>query len=224
MKPVIGLLLLLALYLPAQERFDLKVREDFFAGMFGDTARLDAALRQTEEILRRNPRHAAALVWHGSGLITRAANAWTAGRNAEGERLWRQGIREMDRARAIAPNDLGVKIGRSAVLIGMSQAGWDPSDRRARTLLQSAIDDYEIVYAIQSPGLMSLSQHSRCELLFGLAAGWSRLDRAAKAGFYLERILEACRDSTYALEARDYLDAPARRIDHNCIGCHVGKK
>ena len=64
-----------------------------------------------------------------------------------------------------------MKIGRSAFLIGISQAGWDPNDSNARTLLQSAIGDYEIVYAAQAPNLMTLSEHSRCELLFGLAGG-----------------------------------------------------
>lgn len=213
-----------AALLAAQERFDLIVRDDFFAGMFGDTARLEKGMRYTEEILRRDPHHAQALVWHGSGLCTRAANAWTAGNDALGRRLWKQGIAEMNRARALAPTDLGVKIGRSAFLIGMAQAGWDPTDREARTLLQSAIDDYEIVYAAQAPRLMALSEHSRCELLFGLAAGWSRLDQPVKARSYLNRIVEACSGSPYASEASEYLARGKPTIDHNCIGCHVGKK
>src|SRR3954451_13907138 len=128
----LSLTLALALLLPAQPGFDRIVRDDFFAGMFGDTARLDQGMRYTEGILRRDPRHAQALVWHGSGMCTRAANAWTAGNDALGRRLWKQGIGEMNRARALAANDLGVKIMPSAFLIGMAQAGWDPSDRAER--------------------------------------------------------------------------------------------
>lgn len=218
------ILLVLTFLLNAQQRFDLIVRDDFFAGMFGDAARLDKGMRYTEEILRREPRHAQALVWHGSGMCTRAANAWTAGNDRLGRRLWKQGITEMNRARALAPTDVGVKIGRAAFLIGMSQAGWDPADRQARTLLQSAIDDYETVYAAQAPRFMTLSEHSRCELLFGLAAGWSRLDQPPKARSYLNRIVEACSDSPYATEAREYLAVDKPAIDHNCIGCHVDTK
>jgi hypothetical protein len=203
----------------AQVRLDLIVRDDFFAGMLGDAARLDKGMRYTEALLRQNPRDAQALVWHGSGLVTRASNLSTAGDSAQADRLWKQGIAEMDRARAIAPNDLAVKIGRSALLIGMSQAGWDPSDRRARTRLQTAIDDYEAVYRAQSQMLDRISEHGRCELLFGLAAGWSRLDQPAKTRAWLTRITQAC-GPAYAAEAAAYLDAP-RPVSHDCIGCHV---
>src|SRR4051794_20746278 len=117
----LSIMLALTFLMAAQERFDLIVREDFFAGMFGDTARLDKGMRYTEKILGRDPRHPQALLWHGSGLCTRAANAWTAGDDRLGRRLWKQGLDEMNRARALAPADLGMKIGRAAFLIGMSQ-------------------------------------------------------------------------------------------------------
>ena len=69
-----------------ETRLDLIVRADFFAGMFGDTARLDRGMRYTEDILRHSPRdhprHAQALVWHGGGLCTRASNSWAAGQDS----------------------------------------------------------------------------------------------------------------------------------------------
>src|SRR2546423_5203788 len=46
-------------------RFDALVREDFFAGMMGDEARLDRGMKFCEEILASNPKHAEALVWIG---------------------------------------------------------------------------------------------------------------------------------------------------------------
>jgi hypothetical protein len=180
MKRQATLLFVCAALLVAQDRFDLIVRDDFFAGMFGDTARLDKGMRYTEEVLRRNPRHAQALVWHGGGLVTRAGNAWTAGNDALGRRLWKQGTAEMDRARALAPKDIGVKIGRSALLIGMAQAGWDPTDRRARALLQSAVEDYELVYAAQLP-VLSDSHHTAAASCYSASPpagpGWTKLRR-----------------------------------------------
>src|SRR4051812_12527716 len=49
------------------ERFDEIVRGDFFAGMMGDTARLERGMKYCEEVLSKNPKHAEALVWHGGG-------------------------------------------------------------------------------------------------------------------------------------------------------------
>jgi len=218
-------LLLLAVSLYAQpERFDLLVRDDFFAGMFGDRVRLDKGMKYCEEILRKNPKHAQALVWHGSGLMTQSATAYAEGKTPLGDKMWKQGLYELNRGRALAPDDLGVKIGRSALLIGIAQSGYDPEDREGRELLESAVRDYEVVFAKQKEYFSKLSDHSRCELLFGLAAGWNRLNDAAKTRFYLDNIVQHC-GSEYQTEARTYLDqTPMSTIDHNCVGCHVNKK
>ena len=53
----------------AQERFDMRVRNDFFAGFAGNQEALDRAMKLCEEELARNPANAAALVWHGSGVF-----------------------------------------------------------------------------------------------------------------------------------------------------------
>jgi len=218
-------LLLVVLSLQAQDRFDLLVRDDFFAGMFGDRVRLDKGMKYCEEILRKNPKHAQALVWHGSGLMTQSAAAYADGKTPLGDKLWQKGLYELNRGRALAPDDLGVKIGRSALLIGLAQSGYDPEDRQGRALLASAVRDYEVVFDKQKDSLAKLSEHSRCELLFGLAAGWNRLSDAGKTRFYLESIVQNCGGSAYETEARKYLSqTPMSTIDHNCIGCHVNKK
>jgi hypothetical protein len=117
------------------ERFDDVVRGDFFAGMMGDEARLDRGMKFCEEILAKNPRHAEALVWHGGGLLARASRAYAKGDSALGDRLWEQGLKEMDDAVRIAPGHMGIKIGRSATIVGLAQSGWDGRDARARSLL-----------------------------------------------------------------------------------------
>ena len=207
------------------ERFDLLVREDFFAGIFGDEARLDRGMKYCEEILAKNPNHAQALVWHGGGLVTRASSVYARGDTAAGDRLWQQGLYEVNRARELAPDDMGVKIGRSALLLGMASSGFDPNDPEGRKLLDSAVHDYELVYEVQKSQLARLSSHSRGELLFGLAAGWSRLGNEAETRRYLETIVRECAGSGYEKEARrDLLKKPFGVVDHSCIGCHVNKK
>lgn len=204
------------------QRFDMLVRDDFFAGMMGDTVRLDRGMKICEEILLKNPRDADALVWHGGGLLTRAAQAHGKGDSVLGDRLWNLGIKEMNHARALEPANIRVKIGRSATLIGIAQAGWDRSDSQARRLLRSALLDYEEIYRLQRPHFHKLSAHSRGELLFGLASGWSILGEHRRARDYLLLILKECKDTAYEIEARPWLERQKPTvIQHDCVGCHV---
>src|SRR4051794_18787746 len=48
------------------ERFDFLVREDFFAGLAGDREKFQRAMKLCEDTLAKNPKHADAMVWHGS--------------------------------------------------------------------------------------------------------------------------------------------------------------
>lgn len=208
----------------SQERFDMLVRDDFFAGMMGDAVRLDRGMKYCEDVLAQNPRHAEALVWHGGGLLARAAQAYTRGDGELGGKLWHRGLAEMNDAVALAPDDIGVKIGRSATLIGLAQSGWDASDAQANALLKSALADYELVYERQRPVFAKLSSHSRGELLFGLASGWSILGAPMKATAYLHLIVKECHDTPYEAEARRWLQrGPRSVVQHDCIGCHVSR-
>src|ERR1051326_564770 len=60
-------------------RFDVLVRDDFFAGMAGDVARLNRGMQFCEKVLIKHPHHAEALVWHGGGLLTRSSIAYSRG-------------------------------------------------------------------------------------------------------------------------------------------------
>lgn len=206
------------------DNLDAIVRSDFFAGMMGNRTRLDRAMKYCEDLLAKNPKHAEALVWHGGGLLVRAVHAYTKGDDDAGDKLWKTGIEEMNTAAALAPDNMKVKIGRSATLIGYAQSGWDPSDSQSRVLLESALLDYETVYRWQKPNFSSVPIHSRGELLFGLASGWSILRNDRKAREYLMLILKECKDTAYETEARRWL---ARKwplvIQHDCIGCHVSR-
>jgi hypothetical protein len=204
------------------DRFDVLVRDDFFAGMLGDTRRLDRGMKMCEDALAKNPKHAEALVWHGGGLIARASQAYRGGDSVVADRLWKQGIDEMNRAALLEPNHIGVKIGRSATLIGLAQSGWNPNDAEARKLLESAVEDYEQVYEFQKPEFSTLRIHSRGELLFGLAAGWSMLGNQRKTNEYLNLIAVECEGSSYEVEAKRWLSRkPPFVVQHDCIGCHL---
>ena len=204
------------------DRFDMVVRDDFFAGMMGDTVRLERGMMVCEEVLAGDPKNAEALVWHGGGLIARGQRAYTAGDPALGDRLWSAGIDEMNKAVTFEPENMGVKIGRAATLIGLAQSGWDPSDIRSRALLRSAVLNYEKVLRWHGPLFDRASAHSRGELLFGLASGWSILRNQKKTRAYLSLILRKCKNTNYESEARRWLNKKFPVVvQHDCTGCHI---
>ena len=127
---------------PTAQRFDMAVRSDFFAGFAGDEARLKKGMDACEQALAENPKHAEALVWHGSGLAFQAGSAFQKGDMKTGGELWQRGMEEMNTAVTLAPDNVAVRIPRGAVLL---QATMNMPPPMAKPLLESALADYEHV-------------------------------------------------------------------------------
>lgn len=202
------------------ERFDYVVRDDFFAGLRGDVARLDRAMKTCEEMLAKHPRHAEALVWHGAGLLAQARLAFERGDTAGARALSTRAVGEMEAAVAMAPADPGVLVPRAAVL---SQAARAVSDRdRSVAFLRTAVGDYEKAAAVQAPAFPQMSEHARGELLGGLADGWFRLGEEERSRVYLNRIVAELPGSAYADAATKWLAARPLRVGPalTCVGCH----
>jgi tetratricopeptide (TPR) repeat protein len=218
---VVSLLLAVAQGTPraADQRFDLIVRADFFAGFAGDQARLTKGMEACERVLALSPDHAEALVWHGSGLAYTAGMAFQKGDMKTGGELWQRGMDEMNKAVAIAPDNVGVRIPRGALLL---QATRNMPTDMARPLLEKAVDDYEHVLSLQSAYFSTLGDHPKGELLFGLAEGNSRLGNADKARTYFERLIADAPASGQAPKAKAWLATGAipKSEGLGCVGCH----
>jgi hypothetical protein len=172
------------------ERFDRLVREDFFAGLGGDAAALDRAMKLCEDRLAAEPDHPEALVWHGAGLVGRAGTAFAAGDRARAMSLWNDGLAEMDRAVALAPDVVGTLIPRGAVHLAVAPHVPDPD--LARALVAKGVGDYERALALQAEVFDTLSVHARGQLLHGLAEGHARMgDRERAAALYRRLAAEA---------------------------------
>jgi len=199
-------------------RFDEVVRADFFAGFKGDAARLEKGMKLCEEELARNPDHPDALVWHGAGLMFLAGQAAVRQDfDAAGERA-RRGRVEMDRAGRLAPDSLSVMLVRAVTL---SASAPNVRDRAlGRTMQESAVAAFERALVIQTPYLDRLSEHSRGELLAGLAEGWTRLGETDKARGYLERIVKEMPDTRYQARARAWLEDGPQAGPMTCLTCH----
>jgi tetratricopeptide (TPR) repeat protein len=223
MRPLALLFVLLAAGASAQstsptERFDRLVRADFFAGFAGDRARLQKAMDRCERALAANPKHAEALVWHGGGLMFQSGAAFAAGDVKRGAELWELGLREMNDAVALEPDNVGVRIPRGATLLQatMTMGG------AGRQLLERAVGDYERVLALQASYFDKLGDHARGELLFGLAEGYSRLGQPDKARRYFERLIGEAPTSGQVPRAEAWLKTGTvpSSTGLGCVGCH----
>src|SRR5262245_16736820 len=203
----------------ASKRFDFLVREDIFAGLAGDRARFDKAMKLCEETLAKNPKHAEAMVWHGGGVFTRAGWAFRAGDMRKGGELWRKGLDEMNAAVALEPDNIGVLIPRAAVLLEASKHV--PMAAAARELLETAVNDYEKVLRLQQSYFDKLSTHARGELLSALGSGWYRLGDMNKAEHYFKRLAKEGAGTPYAEKAQFWLEKKALSQNQSCSGCHA---
>jgi tetratricopeptide (TPR) repeat protein len=208
----------------APPRFDFLVREDFFAGVAGDDARLRRAMELCERTLAEDPKHAEALVWHGAGLLVQSGRAFGRGAFDEGQSLFSRGLKEMNDAVNLAPDNPGVLIPRAATLF---EATRQMPPEPARPLLESAVANYEHVLQVQAPHFATLGDHAKGELLFGLAEGYHRLGQHERARDYFERLIHDAPGSGQAPKAREWLangNVPASGGTTNCVGCHKGKE
>jgi hypothetical protein len=199
------------------ERFDEKVRADFFDGMRGDTAAMERAMKVCEETLAKNPNHAEALVWHGAGVIGRARGAFAEGDRQRGIALYSQGLAEMDKAVELEPNNIGVRIPRGAVLLAMAPFVPEPEKTK---LLERGVGDYEATYALQKSYFPTLTLHSREQLLYGLTDGYAHLGKKDQAvAFYEKMKVEAAGSELLGRAASrsrgEAVDGPAP-----CEQCH----
>lgn len=203
------------------QRFDLKVRDDFFAGFSGDNAALNRAMKTCEEALKEDAGNAQALVWHGCGLFFQSGQAFQTGDSQKGMELYPRGLKEMETAVTMAPDDVAVRIPRGATLLSGSR-GMPPE--MARPLIEKGLGDYEHTLDLQADYWSMLDSHSRGELLFGLAEGYSRVGNQAKAQAYFERIQKELPDTPYAQRAAIWLETKSLpRSQTGCVGCHTEK-
>src|SRR5215471_2550041 len=103
-------LLLAAGAMFAQQRLDMVVRSDFFAGFSGNREALERGMKKCETILANDPKNPEAMVWHGSGTFYKSGEAARAKDYVKSMELYKRGLDEMAAAVALAPDNVAVVI------------------------------------------------------------------------------------------------------------------
>jgi|HubBroStandDraft_5_1064220.scaffolds.fasta_scaffold95592_2 tetratricopeptide (TPR) repeat protein len=207
---------------PAQNRFDLKVRNDFFAGYAGDKDALARGMKACEAALAADPKNAEAMVWHGSGVMMEAQGLFASGDSGRAIPVWMRGLQEMQAAVDLAPDNVAVRIPRGAVLLTASH--YIPDAGMSKPLIADGVSDYQRAYDLQKDYFATLGTHPRGELLMGLADGYSRLGDQEKAAAYFDEIIRTLPDSAYAKRANMWNTTKSLPLEQTtCVGCHVSK-
>jgi tetratricopeptide (TPR) repeat protein len=217
---IIGSLALAMTAAVAQVRFDNMVREDFFAGFAGDSARLEKGMKACEDALAANPKNGAAMVWHGSGMMFQAGPYFRNADYARGKQLLYDGLKQMNDAVALDPKDLQTLIPRGTTLLATAH---HVEAERAKPLLEIAVADYEKVLDLEKPYFGQSSVHNRGELIGGLADGYRLLGNNTKAAEFLERMVKELPGTPYEKQARRWINnlAAVGRQERFCLGCHT---
>ena len=201
------------------ERFDMKVREDMFAGFDGDEEAFKRAMALIDRTLAANPNHGQALTWRGSGRLFLAGQAFRRGARAEGLKLQTAGLADLERGVALE-DSIGTRAARGPVLMNYATFVRPYDKAFADMLTDKAIADFEFIVARNQPNWAGLDSHDRGELLGALATGWLQLDKAPKAAPYLERMIAELPDTPYAKAAAAHRADPSSRTPLTCLGCH----
>jgi hypothetical protein len=147
-----------ATVLLAQAGFDYSsVQRDTLMGISGNPEALKRAMEACEKTLAQYPDHPAALVYHGIGLLVQSQGK---------PEVFTKALGEMDRAAALDPDNLGVRIPRGSVLMALVRQMPDSPLRQAA--LEKARDDFQYAFDMQKNSLDELSGHRPGELLQNL--------------------------------------------------------
>ena len=205
---------------PAEERFDSRVRADFYTGFAGNKDALARGMKACEEALAADPKNAEAMVWHGAGTYFQAGMAFRGGDTETGMDLYRKGLDEMADAIQLDPDDIAVRSARGGIVI-QSTLFMEGNPEREQ-LIQTAMDDYRRIYDVQKEQIDKLSAHSRGELLSGIASGYRQLGQEAKAREWYQRVADEMKGTPYGARAQKYLDkGTLTPMESVCLGCHT---
>jgi hypothetical protein len=207
----------------AAQRFDFEqVRDDFFAGVSGDTAAMRRGLAAARTALDTDPKNAQALVVHGFGTVLSAAMELQKGDTAALPAM-QTGFAQMDEAVSVAPGDGLVRALRG---IMMQQATRQMPEALRMPMLEKGRSDFQFLFDAQRAELAQLGTHRLGELLQALGDINARLGRTMEAERYYQMIETMLPTTEYARRAGEWLQVrqPLAPEKTQCIGCHVGTR
>jgi tetratricopeptide (TPR) repeat protein len=216
---------LFVLLLPAQQKPDhialgTWVREDLFAGMIADDKpRLELGLSKLELVLNADPNNASAIVWRGCGEFIQAVHAYEAGHNADFSREYADAQASFERAALLKPRSRGVYA--VIAVTNASLAERLPGDLR-QSAYERAYEAWRMDRQLAEPLFASLPEHSKGEMLAGLAHSAQHLGKVSESRGYLTEMIGQLPGTAFEARAKRWLEHPdlLAKSRLSCQSCH----
>jgi hypothetical protein len=194
-----------------------------FAAMSGPREDFERLMNAVDETLTADPSNAAARLLHGVLLSRRSLDAIQNNDGKAAAEFWAASLRELDRARALAPETESIIGSRAALLVSAFRS---MPPQVPKPFMPSVVIDFEKVLRGWENGgtLNDRSVHERGELLTGLAQALAETGDANRARACFQRIATDMRGTVYAERAQGWLDGRPESGDpkfFSCVGCHA---
>ncbi len=194
-----------------EDPFITRYRREFFAVYRGDIARFERAMSEIQEMVKRNPNDARAVVWLGNGYMIRSGLAWLRGNREEARRLLQLSRETCDRAVSLDPDNHNIYVMRAVTYFLFGQ--FLPENEMPRALWETVAADLEKAIRFIGPERMpKVSPHVRGEIYGELGIAYARLgdrDRARRAFETIVREMPGSRHAERAQRELAKLNAAA---------------
>jgi len=192
---------------PPGREFEFAARRHYFAGVLdGNKESFERGKELVRKRLEQDPDDPEGLQWHGSYTATEGLWAYRAGDEEHGRQLWREGLEIMDRSVALAPLQLGQRIGRGSMLLSVGLDSFPFDDERARRrVIETGLADMELARALADSMRDQFTEHGRGQMLILLARGNAEVGNPDRARRFAQQCIAEVPESRPAGQAHALL-------------------
>lgn len=188
-----------------EDPFIIEYRKKFFAVFRGDVKTFQAAVKEIDAMVEKNPKDARALVWKGNGQTVQAGVLLTLGKLKESLALLESSRKLMDRAVSLKPADPNIYMMRAATLFIQHQY-WKREDLPNTVYEQLRDDCLRFIKFIGPERMKKVSIHVRGEAYGELGIAYAALGDKDKAVETFETLRRLNPDTDYAKRAGREID------------------
>lgn len=188
-----------------EDPFVVHYRQEFFSVFNGDFARFDKAFGEIQEMVRKNPNDARALVWEGCGDTVQAGVLWMQGKKDDSVKLMESSRPILDKAVSLRPDDPDIFMMRAVTLYIQGQ-NW-PDEDIPKSNWEKLRDDCAHLVRVMGPTLAKASIHVRGETFGEMGIADEKLGDNAAAKVAFEKVIEMCPNTDYSARAEKEIKA-----------------
>jgi tetratricopeptide (TPR) repeat protein len=183
-----------------EDPFIVEYRQKFFSVFRGDFKTFDKAYTEVDDMVRKNPKDARAMVWLGNGQTVKAGLLLGRGKKEEAMKLLAESRKTLDRAVSLRPTDPNIYMMRAATLYIQGQY-WPPSAIPRSNWEKLRDDCLKFIKFLGPAKLKRASIHLRGETYGELGIAYAKLGEARKAREAFETVIRLNPDTDYSKRA-----------------------